>query len=313
MAIDWSKHIQIDTTWVDAHLTNQLHHLKSKVIIRGYTIKASGTTISAQALAEKLSLMLPEYVFSKEKIAEHGERAALSLAQKYFGKRDPDAEGKFGELLLFALAESILGCKMVALKIRSLSNFSDQVKGGDGIFLGSYLTSDGANSPACFIGESKVVAKYSSGLDEAFESINRFHDETLTAQFSNTEYLVAKENVVFDDTTDLDEVYARLSPSEDIFKDQVIVHPVLLMYNAASVKKLERKSANRDHLEDLLKTEFSRKISVYEKSIATKLERFPGIQRVYLDFFIIPTNSVDEFRNQLYYQIHGVPFAANNT
>jgi hypothetical protein len=64
----------------------------------------------------------------------------LSIAPKYFCKRAPNSEGKFGELLFFALAESVLRCKLLSLKIRSLSNFSDQIKGGDGVFLGSYHT-----------------------------------------------------------------------------------------------------------------------------------------------------------------------------
>jgi len=304
LATNWSDYIQIDRTWVDKQLKNHFSDISDKLTIRLYTVKVSGTTIIPNGLADELYFMLPDYVYSPDKIEELGKRKAYLTANKFFGRKDPQTDGKYGELLLFALVESVLGCKMVGHKIASLSNFRDQVKGGDGLFLGNYALSDGRLTPAYLIGESKIMGNYSGALTDAFKSIDRFHNAS-SDEFLTSEFIVAKGNLVFNNEDDLDELYDRLTPSTNKFKEQVLVHPVLIMYNSDLVKNCETAGGlTPSDLEELLFNAISKTKEKIVKSINNKLVTKPNLKTIFLDFFLIPFNDVDKFRNLMYYLIH---------
>lgn len=311
MATPWKELVQIDKKWVERQLSHHFSDLDKKVGIRLFTLRASGTTLSSSSLCIELSSMLVPYVSGKQDLVQKEAIAAHTYAVKFFGEKNTQTDGKYGELLLFALVESVLECKMVAHKIQTLTNFKDQVKGGDGIFLGDYLV-EGKMKPAYLIGESKVQASYANAIDEALSSLNRFHDEQTSAEFNSTELIIAKQNLIVDNRADLDEMYARLTPTEDSFRNQILVHPVLIMYNTKIIGELEQRSKDALDLEDLVKKEIIKRKSSIKKLIDDKVATYKNIQKVYLDFFIIPTTQVDSFRNGMYFEIHGVPYQHKN-
>ncbi|MCI1187788.1 DUF1837 domain-containing protein [Hymenobacter sp. DH14] len=304
---DWKKLIRIDRTWVTGQLANHFLSFDGKVIVRAYTLKASGTVTTPFAIAEVLANMIAHYVHGEMRTQNLGETRAVLSAIKYFGEKDTNTDGKFGELLLFALVEAVLGCKMVAHKLRSLSNYKDQVKGGDGIFLGHY-TIEGEEYAAYLIGESKIMGRYNAALEDACKSIDRFHEPSKSSEFFNTELIVAKDNLLLDNAIDLDELYDRLTPTSDLFKKQVLVHPILIMHDWIQVEKLENAAKTNESLEKAIKAEIEKKKGYYTQSIKNMFSKYPRIQKVYLDFFIIPFKDVKEFRNALYYHIHGVHY-----
>lgn len=325
MSIDWEKKIKIDIEWVNRLLVNHFTEKSAKIIVRAYTPKVTGTKFCCNALIEELGYLLPEYVHSEKSKKNqlksltilYGEELAkkrydislYSEAQSFFGKKDPTTDGKYGELLLFALCESILKCKMVAHKIEGLSNAKDQVKGGDGIFLGNYENSKGKTVPAIFIGESKIMQERSRSIDEALDSINRFHDPETQAEFNKMEFIVANRTLSLDeDDIDYDEVYERLTPGSEKFNNQITVHPILLMYNTTTISKLEIVASDKDDLELLIKNHLLSKKEEIINIINEKLKSYPEINKVYVDFFCLPFNNIDNFRTGMYFNIHKVPY-----
>ncbi|MCT3699007.1 DUF1837 domain-containing protein [Elizabethkingia anophelis] len=326
MGIDWKKKIKIDNEWVSRQLINHFSNKKLKITVRGYTPKSMGTKFSCDSLIEELGFMLPDYVHTeadkektlKQLISKYDEEtgrkrldvALLKDAQTFFGKKDPSTDGKYGELLLFALTESILKSKMVAHKIKGLSNPKDQVKGGDGIFLGNYEINNGEFTQAILIGESKIMKGFSDCIDDAYDSLNRFHDPITQSEFNAVEYLVAS-NTMFIDKSDLDydEVYDLLTPGTNAFKKQIMVHPILIMYNTAKIDTIERNAKDNSDFELMMKDFMEKEKSEFIKKIEDKMKAFPNIEKVYVDFFIFPFNNIDFFRNGMYYNIHKVPFS----
>lgn len=325
MNIDWEKKIKIDTEWANRQLVNHFVDKSTKVVVRAYTPKVTGTKFCCNALIEELGYLLPDYVHSEkskknklksltslygEDLAKERLQTALySEAQVFFGRKDPTTDGKYGELLLFALCESILKCKMVAHKIEGLSNAKDQVKGGDGIFLGNYELSNGKTAPAIFIGESKIMQERSKSIDDALNSLNRFHDAEIQAEFNKMEFIVANRTLSLDENDiDFEEVYERLTPGSETFKNQITVHPILLMYNSASINTLETKALDKDDLELLIYNHLSQKKNEITNIINEKLEQYPEIKKVYVDFFCFPFNNIDAFRNGMYFNIHKVAY-----
>lgn len=325
MNIDWEKKIKIDSEWTNRQLVNHFIDKSTKVVVRAYTPKVTGTKFCCNALIEELGYLLPDYVHSEkskknklksltslygEDLAKERLQTALySEAQVFFGRKDPTTDGKYGELLLFALCESILKCKMVAHKIEGLSNAKDQVKGGDGIFLGNYELSNGKIAPAIFIGESKIMQERSKSIDDALNSLNRFHDAEIQAEFNKMEFIVANRTLSLDENDiDFDEVYERLTPGSETFKNQITVHPILLMYNSASINTLETKALDKDDLELLISNHLIQKKDEITNIINEKLEQYPEIKKVYVDFFCFPFNNIDAFRNGMYFNIHKVAY-----
>lgn len=325
MSIDWEKKINIDIEWANRLLVNHFAEKSAKILVRAYTPKVTGTKFCCNALIEELGYLLPDYVHSdkskknifKSLTIKYGEdlankrfdNALYSEAQSFFGKKDPTTDGKYGELLLFALCESILKSKMVAHKIEGLSNGKDQVKGGDGIFLGNYENTKGEIVPAIFIGESKIMQKRSDAIDDALVSLNRFHNPETQAEFNKMEFIVANRTLSLDENNvDYDEVYERLTPGSQKFTNQITVHPILLMYNTATISKLETDASDKDDLELLIKNHLINKKEEIINIINEKLDSYTEIKKVYVDFFCFPFNNIDNFRNGMYFNIHKVPY-----
>ena len=304
MSLKWEKLVQIDKDWVSRQLNLHYNHADQKVVLRAYTIKVSGTKITPFALAQELLNMLIPYVSGRSGLNQQQTVQAFNYARKFFGDKNIQADGKYGELLLFALVESVLGCKMVAHKIKSLSNFTDQVKGGDGIFLGDYGHGDLKN-PAYLIGESKVMSAAPRAISDALESLNRFHDPVTEAEFLSTELIVAREFIIENEGMDLDELYERLNPKSEAFRQQNLVHPILIMYNHSQMEQLQQRAKNYTELEQLITTELEQKQVALREYINKKIGEYEHISKVFLDFFILPTSDVDAFRNAMYYEIHG--------
>lgn len=327
MKIDWEKVIKIDSSWIDRQLNVHFTKLDFKLVIRGFTPIVSGNTFKPDDLIDELSYFIKDYVHSesskksefnslKAKFGETlaNERLEESLKDKalsFFGKKDPQTDGKYGELLLFALVESILKCKMVAHKIKSLSNPVDQVKGGDGIFLGYYEVEPNSFSDALLIGESKITKGFSDAVDEAFDSLNRFHSKENQAQVNAMEFIVANENLfIGEDSIEIDyeEVFNRLTPGTDEFRNQVLVHPILIMFNTSKINTLEVKATTKMQLEELIKDFMTKEESVFFNKIVTKIKESNHFEKIYLDFFIFPFNDIDMFRNGMYNKIHKAPY-----
>ncbi|MFK8268771.1 Hachiman antiphage defense system protein HamA [Capnocytophaga cynodegmi] len=326
MAINWEEKIKIDTQWTNRLLANHFTEKSSKITVRAYTPLVAGTKFCCNALIQELGFLLIDYVHTdkskKDRLkgleATYGKNLAkkrldTSLYQEassFFGKKNPQTDGKYGELLLFALCESILKCKMVAHKIQSLSNGKDQVKGGDGVYLGNYELADGKKESAIFIGEAKIMQHRSDAITDALNSLNRFHDSTTQSEFNNMELLVASKTLSVDESdVDYEEIYERLTMGSEKYMNQIMVHPILLMYNTTVINKLETQSTSKEHLEELIKNHL---IADKQKMISTiekNLNKFPEIKKVYVDFFCFPFNDIDKFRNGMYERIHGVQYA----
>lgn len=326
MNIDWEKKIKIDTEWTNRQLVNHFTHKSTKIVVRAYTPKVTGTKFCCNSLIEELGYLLAYYVHTEkskknklksltilygEQLAKERLQTALySEAQAFFGKKDPSTDGKYGELLLFALCESILKSKMVAHKIEGLSNGKDQVKGGDGIFLGNYELINGQSVPAVFIGESKIMQERSKSIDDALDSLNRFHNSETQAEFNKMEFIVANRTLSLDESDmDYEEVYERLTPGSERFKNQITVHPILLMYNTTTISKLETDALDKENLELLISNHLLQKKDEIINIINEKLKLHPEIKKVYVDFFCFPFNNIDNFRNGMYLNIHKVPYS----
>jgi len=159
---------------------------------------------------------------------------------------------------------------------------------------------------AYLIGESKVTATLGDALDDALKSLKRFHDVRNKSDFMSNELIVAQEFIKLT-SVDLNLLYDRLTPTKQAYRDQVLVHPVLMMHSSKTFETLEQACKTPQVLEENIIKKLRNKDKVYYQKIAEKLAGYTDVKKVYLDFFILPCSSVDDFRNTLYQKIHGIP------
>jgi len=331
MSINFKDLISIDKNWVDREFTHHYTNaVNDKLKVRLYTIKPTGTTINALSLANALLAILPDYYKCKQEVEKEIKReidkgnqdySTLSdneqreqiikniayknyrEAAKFFKTKSSDSKsGKYGELLLFGMVEAHLNCKMIAHKITNLTNYHDEVKGGDGIFMGQYQMSDGTFKNAYLIGESKIWKNYSGAKTDALKSIDRFYSNKNQASFNSLEFFIAQKDIdKFDGVAglDIDELYERLNPSSDIFKEQIAVHPILIMYDTNGYDELMVKAADATQLSALIDSNVKSKIANTIDGISNRIGDFPELKKVYLDFILIPVSSVENFTNAM--------------
>lgn len=331
MSINFSDLISINKKWLDKEFNHHYtENINDKLKVRLYTIKPSGTTINSISLANALFDILPDYFKSKVEIekeiqveiaktindyttATDIEQREIALkkvsirtyrqASKFFKTKSADSKsGKYGELLLFGIVEALLNCKMIAHKITNLTNYHDEIKGGDGIFMGEYLLPNGSKDKAYLIGESKVWQNYSGAKKDALDSIDRFYKPETQATFNTLEFFIAQKDIskiIDTDSIDINELYDRLDPKSEIFKQQTGVHPILIMYDTKGYNKLMVKASNNGELITLIDENVQANLKKTLESIKNKVKEYPELEKVYLDFILVPTNSVENFNNTM--------------
>ncbi len=336
--MNWEDTIQIRKNWVNDELTHHLtEEINPKLSFRVYTILPSSIDFNFISLSNFLTKILPHYVKSKNEIDKQMKRkikkkierikkdnSHLPLSEldtlvkneserttqetwfeifnesrKFFKKKSEKyIGGKYGELLLFALVEGVLNCKMIAHKISHLTNVNDEIKGSDGVFIGDYK-----NKEALLLGESKVMQSFSDAIKEALESINRYHSDKEQAHNISHELLIARADIhKYDDgINDIDELYERLSIDEDAYGRQILVHPILLMYEREFIQSLKIKSKSQEEFVKELNRTMLKKIKEKQRGIELIEEKVKQAQleHVFLDFFLIPVDKVERFRNSL--------------
>lgn len=331
MSINFSDLISINKKWLDKEFNHHYtENINDKLKVRLYTIKPSGTTVNCNSLANALLDILPDYFKSKIEIEkqikkeiektfddyttateiEHKEIITKAIhfktyreASKFFKTKSADSKsGKYGELLLFGIVEALLNCKMVAYKITNLTNYHDEIKGGDGIFMGDYILNNGTKNKAYLIGESKVWQNYSGAKKDALDSIDRFYSPETQATFNTLEFFIAKKDIskiIDNDNIDIDELYDRLDLKSEGFKQQIAVHPILIMYDTKGYDKLMIKASNNVELTSLINKHVQSNLNKTLESIRNKVKEYSELEKIYLDFILIPINSVKSFNKAM--------------
>ncbi|WP_262675664.1 DUF1837 domain-containing protein [Paenibacillus sp. J5C2022] len=308
MNLNWAECTRISDRWIKDYLNHNEAHNEAKINVRSYSLKFSGTQYQIMGFVEGIVDYIKQFVFPPEDISRF-EAEGIDVyrrAMQYFGDTNPENDGKYGELLLYLFTESVLKAPMIAHKMTLLTNTRDQVKGGDGIFFGEY---NGSNS--LFIGESKIELEATTAITHALGSIERFHSNLETTSQFRHELIIASQILRQDLTVEqLDYLYDSFTPKTETYKQNNLVHPILIIYEDQHISDIE--VACKGHLdgESLLSKRMKKRIPELVKNIQSKLTDHPKVKTVFLDFFFLPTTSVKQLRHTMYQAIHGVAYTS---
>ncbi|WP_405081090.1 DUF1837 domain-containing protein [Pectobacterium versatile] len=307
--IDWPSLIIAKHNWIEKKLVCHPTNKKQKITARFYSIPYAGIQQEIISFSERIADSIENYVFSEKQLQEMREQdiKPFRKAAEFFGDTNPIVDGKYGELILYCLCEHVLKTPMVTHKIASLTNVNDQVKGGDGVFIGSYN-----ENLSILIGESKIYTTFSKALDSAFDSLNRFNEAYSGSALSHEMFFVRSNISDNFDIDTLDLLYQAFTPGSDIYNECIKTHPVLIIFEDEDLLKIEVNSMSKEEAEEKFNTWIEKKREVICDVINEKYKKYPNMASYMLDFFLIPMKNVEHFKNTLFRKIHGIDFKKNN-
>lgn len=305
--VDWSKLIASNHNWISRNLNCHPVQHDKKITARFYSIPYAGLQQEILTIAANVADSIEHYVFDAASLKEMRDEDIIPFrkAAEFFGDTDPVYDGKYGELMLYGLSEAVLTTPMVTHKITTLTNVKDQVKGGDGVFFGSYN-----GHLSILIGESKIYSDFAGALESAFDSINRFNESYSGAALSH-EMFIARSNISSNfDINTLDLLYKAFTPGNEVYNECIKTHPILMIFQDEYLKEIEVEATSKAEAESLFNEWMDEKSKEVCATIRKKFDKYPNMAGFNLDFFLIPMKDVSHFKRVLYKSIHGIEFKA---
>lgn len=303
--INWKEIVDGKHSWMNEHLRAHPIKREGKTVTRFYSVDFSGTQQELLTLVESMADSISHYVYDEKQLEEMQKKKIepFRKASGFFGKTNPDMDGKYGELLLYILTEAVLKTPLVSHKLSLLTNTNDQIKGGDGIFFGEY-----ADELSILIGESKIHKSYSGAMTDALSSLDRFHDNYSQASLGH-ELFIARSNISNNFSFDeMEALYKTFTPGSEEYKNCIKTHPVLLVFESDKIKTIEEKAKNKEEAEELFEKWIQKRTIEINEKLKEYLKSYPKLKTVYIDIFLLPLNDVSTFKNSLYRAIHGVDY-----
>jgi len=308
-AINWPSLVAGKHSWIDDHFKVHSVLEDKKTVCRFFSLDFSGTQQEMLSLTEALSESIEHYVFDEKQLARFRKEGTVPFrkAMKFFGKTNPDMDGKYGELLLYLLTEKFLQTPLVSHKLSLITNTNDQVKGGDGIFFGDYK-----GELAILIGESKIHQGAAGAMEDALKSLDRFYDNYSSGQLGH-EMFIARSNISenFSSLDDAESLYQAFTPGTMQYKGCVKAHPVLLVFESSKISTIEEKAKNKDEAEQMFSEWLTGRSKEIQNLLGDKLNKYSELKKVYIDVFLMPLTSVSNFKHALYREIHGIDYVSH--
>lgn len=267
-----------------------------KASIRLHYLKFDGNgRPMVKALAEMLYGNILHYCIASKNRPEMltGQQAArlIKEARSLFrhppvSEQDPDGTGEAGELLLYFLAESVLGAPQLVSKMELKTNHKDEVKGSDGIHA---KWNEEDNLLDIYFGESKLYKSASSAIAAAIKSIEEFH----SVEMYKHEFSMVTKHFKYS-REEIKAGIARLIVHGEPGAGARVNHACLIGYDFAGYSGCAGK-----HGSDLLKYfegEFLKDGSRLVALLQKRLDKFSNKHLVF-EVFFLPFPSVVDFRN----------------
>ena len=233
-------------------------------------------------------------VFSEQEIQKLQEqrKAPHRRAQTKAGiGKDYDRDGVLGELILFLLVDGFFDVPMIAHKLSGKQNYSDEVKGSDGLFYGDF-----GEGISFAVGEAKVNQRLKQAISSALNSINRFHGVEET-RFKDQELDVAPNNLSQNLS---EEQVGKISKivDEDQVAEYNLRHPIFICYESDQIKQINDEEHDADELKRKINNHLKNKdfVNEVEDSFSEETKEMTGID---LMFLFLPVKDINKFRQKV--------------
>ena len=160
----------------------------NKNYLRMFMLNTENKLFNYDELYDFILKNVTKYVFSRKKLLEiESDPAkqmtiileALTHLRSIKDNKDKGSGGELGEILLYLFLEQDMHAPKLLSKVELKTNPEDYIKGSDGIHFKFRTNSDGVKILQLVIGEAKIKNKLDEGINEAFDSINKYLSENI--------------------------------------------------------------------------------------------------------------------------------------
>lgn len=158
----------------------------NKNYLRMFMLNTENKLFNYDEMYDYILPNITKYVFSRKRFAEIENNPskqgtiildALNHLRPIENEADKGAGGELGEILLYLFLEQDLHAPKLFSKVELKTSAKDYVKGSDGIHFKFRTNSEGIKILQLVIGEAKIKNELKKGIDEAFESIEKYLSE----------------------------------------------------------------------------------------------------------------------------------------
>lgn len=158
----------------------------NKNYLRMFMLNTENKLFNYDEMYDYILPNITKYVFSRKRLAEIENNPskqgtiildALNHLRPIENEADKGAGGELGEILLYLFLEQDMHAPKLFSKVELKTSAKDYVKGSDGIHFKFRTNSDGVKILQLVIGEAKIKNELKKGIDEAFESIEKYLSE----------------------------------------------------------------------------------------------------------------------------------------
>ena len=281
--------------------TGQGLNLKNNNCLRLFCLDVSNNKFSYSGLHQFLQRNIGRYVFSRatiEQFIEDGDSDAIGLKavellRQASNPKDTGAGGELGEILLYLFLEQKLNAPKLLSKVELKTTKNQYVFGSDGV----HLLTLGDKAFQLVLGESKIVGKLESAVDDAFASIKKVSND------ASNEIRLIEKNILsesFDDeTTEL--IKSIIVPTK---RDRSIVvdnaFGIFLGYSIGIDATQYSNAEFRDAINDKLKNDINNIATYIEKKVNES-----GLVGYSFYFYILPFNNALQDRAAIIQKLKG--------
>lgn len=297
---DWAESAVIKGEELGEYLIEQFRNQDSNIYVRAYSVVVKKSGIDEDGLARYVADRFKYFVFSKDQIHQLREedKSAHRRAEKIAKvKEDYIKDGTLGEFFLFLLTDGFLDVPMISHKIANKQSFEHEVYGADGIFFGEHQGEEKIG-----IGEAKMQKSFSAALEDAIESIYRFHS-TDSASAWEQELNVAPAQL--SGNLKRPEQVEKLAEilTEENYADYPVFHPIFLSYETRQLSDIDVGNVEMKVVSEKIKDHMES--SDYIRRCKAKIEKTESTEIKVADlvFLFLPVSDLDRFRKKVLVEV----------
>lgn len=281
--------------------SGQSLNLKNNNCLRMFCLDISNNEFSYSGLHQFLQRNIGRYVFSRASIEQFiadGDSdaiglKAIELLRQANNSKDTGAGGELGEILLYLFLEQKLNAPKLLSKVELKTTKNQYVFGSDGV----HLFTLGDKAFQLVLGESKIVGKLESAVDDAFSSIQKVSND------ASNEIRLIEKNILsesFDDeTTELiKSIIVPTKRDRNIAVDNAF--GIFLGYSIGIDASQYSNAEFRDAINDKLKNDINNISTYIEKKVNES-----GLAGYSFYFYILPFNNASPDRATIIQKLKG--------
>lgn len=198
--------------------------------------------------------------------------------------------GEPGELILYVLLEMALDAPQIVAKMSLKTSTNMPVHGADGVHA-KYSTED---NQVCLVwGESKLYNTFSSALNDAISSTNKFIESEEDGKERDID--IIRDHISLSDPRLREDLIKIFNPYNSSFKDysEMYVCLICFTFDAYAEARHSDKSTASIFLE-----KYSQRIESSKKLVERHLSDY-NMNEIDFKFLLLPFEDIDHFRNSI--------------